>query len=192
MYKAHGSNASWEWLSEVAPTVEVLRRIATQINHDLGSCQGTKHSTPNLDNDIKELMQSLKDNSVYQIEEGRSLESTKSIVTDVLSEGVVALSEGPALKEYNDAFKILQERRRAIPLIGEPAVPRFPLQTSLSESETASHGAHPVEEDRSSDGSSTTEDNWSSPSEDDPYAMYDARDELLPLETESDVELDMD
>ena len=41
VYKAHGSNASWDWLDTLAPTIEVLRNTARNFNDTLGAEQGT-------------------------------------------------------------------------------------------------------------------------------------------------------
>ncbi|KAI0071978.1 hypothetical protein K474DRAFT_1605970 [Panus rudis PR-1116 ss-1] len=48
VYKAHGSNASFEWLKTITPCIDFLRQLATQINQELGSRQGSKHSSPDL------------------------------------------------------------------------------------------------------------------------------------------------
>ncbi|THH13425.1 hypothetical protein EUX98_g9728, partial [Antrodiella citrinella] len=59
IYKAHGSNASWEWLAKVSPCINILRRLATHINQDIGSRQGSKHHAPDLTVDICVLKESL-------------------------------------------------------------------------------------------------------------------------------------
>ncbi|KAH9829307.1 uncharacterized protein C8Q71DRAFT_718418 [Rhodofomes roseus] len=60
IYKAHGPAASWEWLAMISPCIDILRRLATEINTTPGAKQGTKHTTPNLDRDIAYLMASLR------------------------------------------------------------------------------------------------------------------------------------
>ncbi|KAI0723617.1 hypothetical protein C8Q76DRAFT_767461 [Earliella scabrosa] len=59
IYKAHGSNASWEWLAKVSPAIDILRRLSAQINGTLGSRQGAKHTSPDLERDINELIDAL-------------------------------------------------------------------------------------------------------------------------------------
>ena len=63
-YKAHGSNASWDWLDTLAPMIEVLRNTAQNFNDTLGADQGTQHTPPDSTNDIVALMESLNENSV--------------------------------------------------------------------------------------------------------------------------------
>ncbi|EIW74151.1 hypothetical protein CONPUDRAFT_160399 [Coniophora puteana RWD-64-598 SS2] len=50
--RAHGSNASWEWLEVVAPCVNVLRKLSNKINAALGSKQGNHHAAADLSADI--------------------------------------------------------------------------------------------------------------------------------------------
>jgi hypothetical protein len=122
-YKAHGSNASWDWLDTLAPTIEVLRNIARNFNDSLGADQGTRHAPPDLKNDIATLMESLNENNVYRLEEGRVLgEDTGGAVKDVILVGLQSLTEGEKtpLTEYNEAFQRLQ-RRRGIVSVAEQA-----------------------------------------------------------------------
>ena len=64
-YQAHGSGASWKWLETIAPCVEILCRLATDIHALLGSKQSNHHATPDLTDDIDELMGSLAHHNVY-------------------------------------------------------------------------------------------------------------------------------
>ena len=110
-YKAHGSNASWDWLDTLAPMIEVLRNIAQNFNDTLGADQGTQHTPPDSTNDIVALMESLNENSVYRLHKGRVLgEDTGGAVKDVILVGLHSLTEGikTPLTEYNEAFKRLQ------------------------------------------------------------------------------------
>jgi hypothetical protein len=43
----------------ISPCIEVLRRLASEVNGALGSKQGNRHATPDLTKDIKILMDSL-------------------------------------------------------------------------------------------------------------------------------------
>lgn len=109
IYKAHGSNASWEWLATISPCIEILRKLSAQINSDLGSHQGSKHTSPDLANDIDAILKSLREYRVYEIERGRIVEGDKASVPNVIAAGLEALP-GP-LREYNAMFRKLQERR---------------------------------------------------------------------------------
>jgi hypothetical protein len=117
VYKAHGSNASWEWVDVIAPCIEVLRNIAREFNDILGSDVGTRHAPPNLSNDIATLMESLEENNVYRVQKGRMLEDDQA-VKDVVETGLQILIEGEKnpLHEYNNAFQRLQHRRRMKPV----------------------------------------------------------------------------
>ncbi|THG92899.1 hypothetical protein EW026_g8172 [Hermanssonia centrifuga] len=106
IYKAHGSSASWEWLAMVLPCIDILRKLSAQINTDLGSCQGSKHTSPDLWKDIEILMQSLEENQVYVLEKGRTITGSNAMVKNAVAAGLQALPG--SLKEYNDFFRELQ------------------------------------------------------------------------------------
>ncbi|KAI0661524.1 hypothetical protein C8Q70DRAFT_903404, partial [Cubamyces menziesii] len=114
VYQAHGSNASWEWLQTISPCINILRRLATQINQDLGSRQGSKHTTPDLDFDIHELMDSLAHHRVYDIEPGRTISSEKPTVLNAVSAGLGQLA-GP-LADFNAQVRRLQARCQMTPV----------------------------------------------------------------------------
>ncbi|KAH9934407.1 hypothetical protein B0H21DRAFT_77941 [Amylocystis lapponica] len=116
VYKAHGSNASWEWLETIAPCINILRQLATEINGSLGAKQGTKHHTPDLTRDITELRQSLRTHRVYHIEPGRVIDGEDSVVPNIAAIGFNRLV-GP-LNEYNETFTRLKARRLTAPLVG--------------------------------------------------------------------------
>ncbi|KAI0354104.1 hypothetical protein OH77DRAFT_1457194 [Trametes cingulata] len=118
IYKAHGSGASWEWLSMISPCIGILRRIATQINSDLGGRQGSKHTSPDLEKDIHELMRSLSEHRVYCIEPGRVIDGAEGIVPNAITAGWRALA-GP-LSDFNSQLKRLQKRCLTLPVIGLP------------------------------------------------------------------------
>ncbi|THU92295.1 hypothetical protein K435DRAFT_820517 [Dendrothele bispora CBS 962.96] len=120
-YKAHGSNASWEWLEMIAPCVQALRHISNMMKSTLGVDIGTKHSTPNLSDDIYQLMKSLDENNVYRVHEGRTIDNSDLPVVDVISVGLQSLksvSKNP-LSEYNKTFSRLQVRSRIHPITGD-------------------------------------------------------------------------
>ncbi|KXN92075.1 hypothetical protein AN958_09778 [Leucoagaricus sp. SymC.cos] len=117
-YKAHGSNASWEWLSLISPCVEVLRQLASSFNSALGSDQGVQHTTPNLSHDITSLIDSLCDHRVYEKIDGQKLDDDDEPTRDIWTSGVEAMV-GVAqnlLFEYNTTFKRLQKHRRRTPV----------------------------------------------------------------------------
>ena len=120
MYSAQGSNASWDWLRTISPCITILRELVTNFHSALGSHQGSKHSSPDLSDDIEALMDSLESHGVYAHHNGRIIEDMKgntSIVRDTLTTGLHQLSS--PLKDYNELFKTLQARRRLRPLITE-------------------------------------------------------------------------
>ena len=123
----------------ISPCIDILRHLARKVHDELGTYQGTKHTSPNLERDIERLMQSLADHNVYEIENGRTIDPGSDITGDkdgvespddakpeVTAQVVVpncislGLSRLPSpLREYNETFRKLQERSRQVPLIGE-------------------------------------------------------------------------
>ncbi|KAF8952570.1 hypothetical protein BDZ97DRAFT_1768339 [Flammula alnicola] len=71
VYKAEGGSHSWDWLAMVSPCVDILRKLSTKINHELGTEQGSKHTIPDLEQDIKTIMKVLQEHDVYEIIPGR-------------------------------------------------------------------------------------------------------------------------
>ncbi|KAK7692084.1 hypothetical protein QCA50_005491 [Cerrena zonata] len=212
VYKAHGSNASWEWLAVLSPCIEILRKLSTEINADLGSRQGSKHTSPDLANDISAIIKSLREYRVYEIEHGRVIDSDKSSVPNIVASGLEALL-GP-LREYNDMFRKLQERRRMTPLIYEPGmvpthartsnippstlsaatdppatIPDSPTQPSLQTKLAPTHDTYI--EVGNSDSEDDSHDSTSAGSQDEELDLY-GDDELLPHVESEDVDLDMD
>jgi hypothetical protein len=119
IYKADGDAHSWDWLAFVSPCVDVLRRLATSINGDLGARQGNKHTIPDLANDIECLMASLTEHEVYVKKEGRVLDDDELPVPDVLSAGAAALTHGTTsnpLQDFNAQFDQLRRRRELVPI----------------------------------------------------------------------------
>lgn len=106
----HGSGASWEWLATISPCIEVLRRLATEVNGTLGSKQGNRHASADLTKDINILMDSLKQNNVYEEVLGRTIGDDESPAPDVISEGYTALTWGAKspLRQFNRTINTLQ------------------------------------------------------------------------------------
>ncbi|EJF62114.1 hypothetical protein DICSQDRAFT_44032, partial [Dichomitus squalens LYAD-421 SS1] len=117
MYKAQGSNASWEWLEMISPCVGVLRKLATQINDSLGAHLGSKHRSPDLTKDYETICNRLREYNVLVPEAGRLIYSdnpSKGEVLNIVSAGLKQLP-GP-LNDYNRTFEQLQRQRRITPL----------------------------------------------------------------------------
>ncbi|KAJ7863876.1 hypothetical protein B0H13DRAFT_2069951, partial [Mycena leptocephala] len=119
IYKADGDGHSWDWLAMISPCVDILRTLATRIHTDLGARQGSKHTIPNLGEDIAALMDSLDEHDVYTQQPGRVLDDDEQPVADILSVGMAALTHGASitpLAEFNLQFEILRARRRLTPV----------------------------------------------------------------------------
>ncbi|KAJ7466949.1 hypothetical protein FB451DRAFT_1401804 [Mycena latifolia] len=114
IYKADGDGHSWDWLSLISPCVDILRQLATKINTDLGARQGSKHASPDLQEDIAVLMDSLSEHEVYVEKDGRVLDDDEQPAPDTLSVGLAALTHGSSttpLDDFNQQFEILRQRR---------------------------------------------------------------------------------
>ncbi|KAK7029753.1 hypothetical protein R3P38DRAFT_3188615 [Favolaschia claudopus] len=101
------------------PCVDILRRLATRMNVELGNRQGSKHATPDLAADISALMASLDEHEVYVEKEGRVLDDDEKPVPDVISVGMAALTHGTSttpLADFNQQFEVLRARRRLNPV----------------------------------------------------------------------------
>ncbi|KAH9030210.1 hypothetical protein EDB85DRAFT_1891679 [Lactarius pseudohatsudake] len=83
-YQAHGSGASLEWLAMTSPCIEILWQLATEVNSTLGSKQGNRHTSTDLTKDIKILMDSLKQNNVYEEVLSHTLGDNESPAPDVI------------------------------------------------------------------------------------------------------------
>ncbi|KDR77663.1 hypothetical protein GALMADRAFT_209941 [Galerina marginata CBS 339.88] len=122
VYKAEGGSHSWDWLALVSPCVEILRKLATKINHELGTEQGSKHTIPDLEKDIATLMKVLKDHEVYMILLGRVVDSQDQATPDVIGVGLAQVSHGNStnpIEEFNEEFDRLRERRKLTPISDE-------------------------------------------------------------------------
>ncbi|KAJ6626313.1 hypothetical protein B0H10DRAFT_2211201 [Mycena sp. CBHHK59/15] len=119
IYKVDGDGHSWDWLAMISPCVDILRTLATRIHTYLGARQGSKHTIPNLDEDIAALMDSLDEHDMYTLQPGRVLDDDEQPVPDILSVGMAALTHGASitpLAEFNQQFEILRARRRLMPV----------------------------------------------------------------------------
>jgi hypothetical protein len=120
VYKAEGGSHSWDWLALVSPFVDILRKLSTKINHELGTEQGSKHTIPDLRKDIEILMRVLKEHDVYQVVHGRVVNTQDRAVQDVISTGLAQLSHGNSttnpIGEFNEQFERLRERRKLTPV----------------------------------------------------------------------------
>ncbi|KAF8173450.1 hypothetical protein BJ912DRAFT_1024853 [Pholiota molesta] len=119
VYKAEGGSHSWDWLALVSPCVDILRKLATKINAELGAQQGSKHTVPDLSNDLATLMEVLKEHNVYEIIHGRNVDAEDHAVPDVISVGLAQLSHGNStnpIAEFNEQFERLRERRKLTPV----------------------------------------------------------------------------
>ncbi|KAH9034017.1 hypothetical protein EDB83DRAFT_2507841 [Lactarius deliciosus] len=116
-YQAHGSGASWEWLTTISPCIEVNNTLVTA----------------DLTKDIKILMDSLEQNNVYKEVLGRTLGDDESPAPDVMDEGYSALTWGAKspLRQFNRLISTLQRCRTIQPLVGT-ALPTQPQETHRS------------------------------------------------------------
>ncbi|KAH9896144.1 uncharacterized protein BXZ73DRAFT_63062 [Epithele typhae] len=111
VYKAQGSNASWEWLSMITPCITLFRQLILQMNSQQGTRLGTKHHTPSIERDLACLQDSMHAHEIFVHTPGRYLRGLKKpLVPDVVTTGALALSK--PIAEYNAAFTRLQEQFR--------------------------------------------------------------------------------
>ncbi|OCH88890.1 hypothetical protein OBBRIDRAFT_805101 [Obba rivulosa] len=61
----------------ISPCINILRQLVTQINGTLGSKQGSRHHTPELEKDILKLRRSMREHNIYQVERGRTIDYEK-------------------------------------------------------------------------------------------------------------------
>lgn len=151
-------------------------------------------------------MKSLREHRVYEQELGRTVESKKATVPDIIANGLSSLSIGKSHQEYNESFKNLQTRRRSTPLIGHTLNTTGAAQATATNSPSVSHQSplpslHTISHLQPAPTTTSTnlgnaDDSFneldaSDEDEDIPLDL-DARNELLTLVTESDVELELD
>ncbi|KAH9002873.1 hypothetical protein EDB84DRAFT_1281682 [Lactarius hengduanensis] len=202
------AGASWEWLATISPCIEILRRLATEVNSTLGSKQGNRHASADLTKDIKILMDSLKQNDIYEEVLGRTLGDDESPAPDVIGEGYTALTWGAKspLRQFNRLVSTLQRRCGIQPLAGT-TLPAQPQETRrLSPSHTVDSltscivSECPLSED---DGpalndpdvpqaDSNLDNNEELGLDEEPEQSLDDTQLTLSLQTADDVDLEMD
>lgn len=185
-----------EWLGMISPIVDVLRHLSRNFHSALGAELGAKHAPADLSKDIKTLMESLDEHSVYQVEKGRVVEDIDGgAVGDAVTEGFNSLVEGgpkAPLAEYNAAFARIQERRKIPPITTETV-----KQTS---NDILVAEAHSPPSRTPLTSQSTTIENDNEPEEEPRTELENILEDLengvvdptLPCLTEADVALDMD
>lgn len=125
----------------ISPCVDILRRLVTQINAELGGRQGVKHTSPDLERDIQHLMDSLADKDVYTEIPGRRIDSDgpkSACVPNAVGLGWTQLA-GP-LADFNAQLRRLQKRCTMVPLSGAPytsAPPAVPVPSRAAAEPTA-------------------------------------------------------
>ncbi|KAJ6584712.1 hypothetical protein B0H19DRAFT_1059083 [Mycena capillaripes] len=199
IYKADGAGHSWDWLALVSPCVDILQQLATRMNVELGTQQGSKHATPDLAEDIAALMASLDKHDVYIEKEGHVLDDDEKPVPDVISVGMAALTHGTSttpLAEFNQQFDILRERRRLTPvadllgLINPSGIPR----PATSDAPTPNTSTEADDEYADLPALEEPEDSGDELGNDEPVDEEDlfAESPTLTYFDEGDVDLDMD
>ncbi|KAF4598999.1 hypothetical protein EYR40_006087 [Pleurotus pulmonarius] len=120
-YQARGSNGSWPWLEMISPCIQTLRQLVNVMKGALGTDNGSKHAPPDLTKDIKALMNSLDEHSVYRLQKGRTLGDDGGPVPDAVTYGLQQLTDTNRnpLDDYNQAFKQLQARHTMVPVVGQ-------------------------------------------------------------------------
>ncbi|KAI0704499.1 hypothetical protein C8T65DRAFT_741054 [Cerioporus squamosus] len=202
VYQAHGANASWEWLATIAPCINTLRQLASQMHAELGSHQGSKHAAPDLSKDIATLMASLREHTVYVQERARKFNDQVAPVPNVYTAGIHNLAG--ALSDYNDLFAKMKARRAKVPLLGKSVLATYGVglpPAADTHSPPTSRPASPVDDDvdmmeEASDEDENPESDGegmeSEASEAEEDRVDVSRDEFFSLERAEDVALDMD
>ncbi|KAF8890919.1 hypothetical protein BD779DRAFT_1438147, partial [Infundibulicybe gibba] len=119
IYKADGDSHSWDWLALVSPCIDILRKLSTKINNEMGAQQGSKHTIPDLRKDLDILVRSLNEHRVYRVIPGRIIDPKDKPVPDVISVGLAALAHGNStnpIADFNKQFNELRERRKLTPV----------------------------------------------------------------------------
>ncbi|KAJ6564025.1 hypothetical protein B0H19DRAFT_1067626 [Mycena capillaripes] len=193
IYKADGAGHSWDWLALVSPCVDILRQLATRMNVELGTQQGSKHATPDLAEDIAALMASLDEHDVYIEKEGRVLDDNEKPVPDVISVGMAALTHGTSttpLAEFNQQFDT--PVADLLGLINPSGIPR--PATSDADAPTPSTSTEADDEYTDLPALEEPEDSDNELGDDEPVEDEDlfAESPTLTRFDEGDVDLDMD
>ncbi|KAI0055586.1 hypothetical protein BV25DRAFT_1833037 [Artomyces pyxidatus] len=101
-------------LATTSPCVEILRRLATEINASLDAKQDNRHAETDLTDDIDEIMGASRTTAFIESN------SDDTPARNVIVAGLTALTWGSTnpLTEVNETFATLQRRRRVPPLVG--------------------------------------------------------------------------
>ncbi|KAH9028546.1 hypothetical protein EDB84DRAFT_1606274 [Lactarius hengduanensis] len=184
--------ASWEWLATISPCIEILRRLATEVNSTLGSKQGNRHASADLTKDIKILMDSLKQNDIYEEVLGRTLGDDESPAPDVIGEGYTALTWGAKspLRQFNHLVSTLQRRCGIQPLAGT-TLPAQPQET-LSECPLSEDDGPALNDPDVPQADSNLDNNEELGLDKEPEQSLDNTQLTLSLQTADDVDLEMD
>ena len=92
-YQAHESGSSWEWLETIAPCVQILWHLATDVHATLRARQGNHHAALDLTDNMDKLMGSLAHYRVYTEQRDHCFdEDDDGPAPDVISEGYASLS----------------------------------------------------------------------------------------------------
>ncbi|KAJ7067779.1 hypothetical protein C8F01DRAFT_1217523 [Mycena amicta] len=195
-YKAHGSNASWQWLEMLAPCMVVLRNLTRSLNGLLGADLGTKHKSPDLTNDIAVLMDRLRQYEVHTIKRGRVIaedDGGPATDSDIISAGLATLVDAATnpIDEYNTAFQTLQRRCKQPVLV--PAAETPEPTSSMPNPATARVPLADVDEPMPVSEAQEDETHRDGEEEEQPDEEVEEEDEeTLTLDTQEDVELEMD
>lgn len=87
----------------------------------MGAKQGDHHASPDLTDDIDELMGSLAHHHVYEVQPGRILTDDDKPVADTIVDGFISLTYGSnsPLNTFNRSFKVIQKHFGMRPLVGD-------------------------------------------------------------------------
>ncbi|KAJ7309942.1 hypothetical protein DFH08DRAFT_974545 [Mycena albidolilacea] len=177
-------------------------QLATQMNVELSTRQGSKHATTDPANDIAVLMASLNDHEVYVEKEGRIFNDDEKPVPDVISVDMAALTHGASialLAEFNQQFDILCERCRLTPvaeLLGLINTSGIPHPTPATNTDVPTDASTEADDDDEFAGLPELEAPVDSDSKGKPGVEEDedlfAESPTLTRLDEGDVELEMD
>ncbi|KAJ7903121.1 hypothetical protein B0H13DRAFT_1483380, partial [Mycena leptocephala] len=193
--KADGDGHSWDWLAMISPCVGILRTLATRIHTDLGARQGSKHTIPDLGEDIATLMDSLDEHDVYMQQPGRVLDDDdEQPVADILSVGLAALTHGALitpLAEFNLQFEILHARRRLTPVADLLPLMTVDPMAAPADIELPDVAAPTLDDDNNVPGLADIPDSDDEPEQEEENELFVASPTLTRFNAD-DVALDMD
>ncbi|KAH9023894.1 hypothetical protein EDB85DRAFT_1894563 [Lactarius pseudohatsudake] len=168
--------------------------VVTEIERKstLGSKQGNRHASADLTKDIKILMDSLKQNDIYEEVLGRTLGDDESPAPDVIGEGYTALTWGAKspLRQFNRLVSTLQRRCGIQPLAGT-TLPAQPQET-LSECPLSEDDGPALNDPDVPQADSNLDNNEELGLDEEPEQSLDDTQLTLSLQTADDVDLEMD